>query len=180
MKKILYISLFTLFTVSCFQPKYRQSNISLEAYSKNKVDLNRYLGLWYEIYRLPNGFEEKNCKDVTAVYSLNYDGTIKVLNSCILSNGKIDTAEGVAKVDDNQTNSKLKVSFFRPFYGDYWILDLADDYSWSIVGEPSGKYLWVLSRIPVMNAELEEEIVRKIERLGYNKEDLIKTPHTLS
>lgn len=179
MKKILYLSLFTLFNLSCFQPKYRQSDSPLEAYSKTKVDLNRYLGLWYEIYRLPDGFEEKNCKNVTAIYSLDHEGTIKVLNSCILSNGKINIAEGVAKIEDKQTNSKLKVSFFKPFYGDYWILDLADDYSWSIVGEPSGKYLWVLSRIPVMNAKLEEEILSKVEKLGYNKKDLIKTPHTL-
>lgn len=111
------------------------------------VDLDRYLGRWYEMGRYEAGFQ-KDCEAVTADYSLTAPGKIRVVNSCRQGSvdGKLRDVTGKAKIVQGSNNAKLRVSFFGPFYGDYWVLDHADDYSWSIVGEPSGRYLWLLSR----------------------------------
>jgi apolipoprotein D and lipocalin family protein len=109
------------------------------------VELERYLGRWYEIARYEQSFQ-RGCEGVTADYSLRRDGKIDVLNRCRKSGGKLSEARGIAKIIDTTTNAKLKVSFFRPFYGNYWALDHADDYTWAVVGEPSGRYLWILAR----------------------------------
>ena len=134
------------------------------------VDLNRYAGLWYEIGRYENGFE-RGCEGVTARYTVRDDGLVGVLNSCRQGGvaGEERTVEGKAKVVENSGNAKLKVSFFGPFYvGDYWVLDRAEDYSWSIVGEPSGRYLWLLSRTPQPSAEVRETIMNRVRELGYD------------
>ena len=133
------------------------------------VELNRYLGRWYELARYEAPFQ-KNCEAVTADYSLNDDGTIKVLNNCRQDavDGKLRTATGKAKIVDTATNGKLKVSFFGPFYGDYWVLDHADDYSWSIVGEPSGRYLWILSRDAKPSDAKRAAIYARARELGYD------------
>jgi apolipoprotein D and lipocalin family protein len=112
------------------------------------VELSRYLGRWYEIARYDSSFE-RGCEGVTAEYSLRPYGLIRVLNTCRMGSpeGRSRVAEGKAKIVPGSGNAKLKVSFFGPFFfGSYWVLDHADDYSWSIVGEPTGKYLWILSR----------------------------------
>lgn len=142
------------------------------------VDLDRYLGRWYELARYEASFQ-KNCEAVTADYSLNDDGTIKVLNSCRQDSvdGKLRTATGKAKVVDSVTNAKLKVSFFGPFYGDYWVLDHADDYSWSIVGEPSGRYLWLLSRDAKPSDEKRQAIYDRVRGLGYDWSLVRETKH---
>ena len=106
------------------------------------VDLNRYLGKWYEIARLPNRFEKKCHRDVTAEYSRDGQKII-VHNSCIQQDGKPNVAEGRAKVVDATTNAKLKVTFFWPFYGNYWIIGLDSEYRWAVVGEPGRKYMWI-------------------------------------
>ncbi len=133
------------------------------------VDLDRYLGRWYEIARLENSFE-KNCEGVTADYSRRDDGRIKVVNACRVGapDGKIRAAEGKARIADAATNAKLEVSFFGPFWGDYWILDLTDDYSRSIVGEPSGRYLWILSRTPTISDASRAEALARLDALGYD------------
>lgn len=138
------------------------------------VELNRYLGLWYELYRYETPFQ-KDCEAVTANYSLNADGSIKVINSCLQKSGKIKTATGKAKIKDADTNAKLKVSFFWPFSGNYWVLDHADDYSWSIVGEPSGTYLWILSREPKPSAEAKAALLDRAQSLGYDVSMLKET-----
>jgi apolipoprotein D and lipocalin family protein len=97
------------------------------------VDLQQYLGRWYEIARYEQRFE-RGCQGVTADYSLGANGRIDVLNRCRAATDKWSEARGVARIVEGSSNAKLKVSFFRPFYGDYWVLDHADDYSWSIVG----------------------------------------------
>jgi apolipoprotein D and lipocalin family protein len=111
------------------------------------VELDRYLGRWYEYGRYEQSFQ-KDCEAVTADYALAKDGEISVLNSCRKGgvDGKASIAKGKAKVVAGSNGAKLKVSFFGPFYGDYWVLDRAEDYSWAIVGEPSGRYLWMLTR----------------------------------
>lgn len=133
------------------------------------VELNRYLGRWYELARYENSFE-KGCEGVTADYSLRSDGKIKVLNSCREGSptGRLRSSEGKAKIVEGSRNAKLKVSFFGPFYGNYWVLDRANDYSWSIVGEPSGKYLWVLHRKPKISEVERAGLYQRVRELGYD------------
>ena len=160
-----------LLTGCLMQPVYRVSTEPVKTVSH--VDLNRYLGKWYEIYRLPNWFEDADCITVTAEYSALPDNQINVLNSC-QKKDQLKQANGLAKIADTQSNAKLRVSFFRPFYGDYWVLDLATDYSWVLVGEPSGKYFWILARDRHLNPQLEEALLQKAEKLGYLRKDLVK------
>ena len=141
------------------------------------VDLQRYTGRWYELARFPNSFEE-DCVGVTATYSKNADGTIKVLNRCVLKtlDGKESIAEGSARVVDASTNAKLAVTFFWPFEGDYWVIALEPDYKWAIVGEPSGRYLWILSRTPHVQDDVKADMLSRLEALGYNTKALYWTP----
>ena len=169
---ILLVSTSSLLITGCLnQPVYRQSNTPLQTVSS--VDLNKYLGKWYEIYRLPNWFEDDDCVTVTAEYGLRDDGGVSVLNTCHKASKK-EEARGIAKIVEGSNNSKLRVSFFRPFYGDYWILDLASDYSWVLIGEPAGKYFWILARDKKLSPELEESLLVKAEKLGYLRKDLVK------
>lgn len=134
------------------------------------VDIARYQGLWYEIGRYENGFE-KGCEGVTAEYSALPDGKIKVVNTCREGavTGPAKASEGKAKVVENSQNAKLKVSFFGPFYvGNYWVLDRADDYSWAIVGEPSGRYLWILSRRANLSEAERAQLFTRAGELGYD------------
>ena len=116
------------------------------------VELNKYLGKWYEIAHLPARFQE-GCTDTTATYTLSEDGSISVLNECKRS-GKVKQAKGKAKVVDKNSGAKLKVTFVWPFYGDYWIINLGKDYDYAVVGTPNRKYLWILSRTPQMDDKL--------------------------
>lgn len=131
------------------------------------VVLSRYLGRWYEVARYEQGFQ-KDCDGVTADYALRTDGAILVINTCRQPDGKITQARGKAKVVDRATGAKLKVSFFGPFYGDYWVVDHADDYSWAIVGEGSGRYLWLLSRTPAPARDRMEALIARTRSLGYD------------
>jgi len=158
----------SIFAIGCASPPVNRISSSPLAVEEN-VDLDRYLGRWYEIARFPNSFE-KNCEGVTADYAMRPDGLISVVNTCRKdsASGAIKTAKGRARIVDKTTNAKLKVSFFGPFWGDYWILDLADDYSLSLVGEPSGRYLWILSRTPIISQKAKETALTKLEAIGYN------------
>lgn len=141
------------------------------------VDLERYDGRWYEVARYPNWFQ-RNCPVATADYTLRSDGKVDVLNACYEPPGKSPkkTARGVARVVDRETNSRLKVCFFWPFEGDYWIIGLADDYGWALVGEPSRRYLWILSRTPELNEPTYQAIVARLPALGYDPARLQRTP----
>jgi apolipoprotein D and lipocalin family protein len=133
------------------------------------VELQRYLGRWYEMARYEAPFQ-KGCEAVTADYSLREDGKIKVVNSCRKNSlsAPIKQANGKARVIEGSNGAKLQVSFFGPFYGDYWVLDRADDYSWSIVGEPSGRYLWILTREAKPNEPKRQALEARVKQLGYN------------
>lgn len=141
------------------------------------VDLDRYLGTWFEIARYPAPFQE-GCVATSASYSPRERGGIRVVNRCAVEDfeGELREAEGRARVVDRSTNAKLKVTFFWPFYGDYWVLGLGDDYDWALVGEPSRRYLWILSRTRQMEPALFDEIVGRLPALGYDAERLIITP----
>jgi apolipoprotein D and lipocalin family protein len=141
------------------------------------VDLNGYMGVWYEIARYPNSFQE-GCVGSQATYALRDDGKVSVLNECYDGsfNGKLRSAKGKAWVVDKETNSKLKVSFFWFFAGDYWIIDIADDYSYVVVGHPQRKYLWILSRNKTMEDATYEAILRRLVEIHhYDTSKLIKT-----
>jgi apolipoprotein D and lipocalin family protein len=132
----------------------------------SKVDLKKYVGLWYEIAKIPNRFQKNCIKNTTAEYSFRDDGKIKVVNSCVQSDGSKKVAEGVAKVVDNFNNAKLEVSFVRIlgiqlFWGDYWIIGLGENYDFAIVGSPDRKYGWILSR----TKKLPQEKLSKISDL---------------
>ena len=139
------------------------------------VDLSRYIGRWYEISRLPNGFQKKCADMVSADYSLRPDEKIEVINRCRKANGEYATAKGKAKIVDKKTNAKLKVTFFWPFYGNYWILELGPNYEYAVVGEPGRKYLWILSRSPQMDEVLYEELLQKMAARGFNTKLMIRT-----
>ena len=138
------------------------------------VDLERYAGRWYELARYEQGFQ-KGCEGVTADYTLRDDGRIGVLNRCRKPDGSVDDAKGKAKIVDTDTNAKLKVSFFGPFYGDYWVLDRDDDYRWAIVGDPSGRYLWLLSRDPTPGEAQVQALIARAGALGYDTSLLRRT-----
>ena len=139
-----------------------------------RIDLKKYLGTWYEIARYEHSFE-KDCKNVTATYSLKENNEIKVINKCTNSiNNKTKEAIGSAYSTD-ETNTKLKVSFFWPFYGDYWILDIDNDYTYALIGEPSRKYFWILSREKQLSSNLKKEILNKLPNYGYETKSLIWT-----
>ena len=137
------------------------------------VELEKYLGKWYEIAHLPAKFEE-GCNETTATYTLSKDGSISVLNQST-KNGKIKQAKGKAKIVDKNSNAKLKVTFFWPFYGDYWIIKLGNNYDYSVVGTPNRKYLWILSRTPQMNDNLYSQIIEYVKSKGFEVNKLIKT-----
>lgn len=139
-----------------------------------QVDIQKYKGTWYEVARFEHFFE-KGCKNVTATYELENDKDIKVTNRCtMIEDDEKKEANGVAYAQDS-TNSKLKVSFFRPFYGDYYIIDLNPDYSYALVGSPSREYLWILSRTKTISTKTKEKLIKKAQSLGYKTEKFIWT-----
>ena len=140
------------------------------------VDLGKYSGLWYEIAKIPNKFQSQCMRGTTAQYTLNDEGEICVLNSCIDEDNEVDQAEGVARIIDKTSNAKLEVSFvsflgWRPFWGDYWIIGLDENYKWAVVGTPDRKYGWILSRTKKLTPEKMEMIFKIIKEQGYNPED---------
>jgi apolipoprotein D and lipocalin family protein len=141
-----------------------------------QVDLTRYAGKWYEIARLPNRFQRVCASDVTATYTLRPDGRIAVLNECRQADGRRKSAKGTAWVADARgPNTKLKVTFFWPFRGNYWIIDLDPEYRWAVVGEPGRDYLWILSREPQLDTALYQQIVERAKQQGFDTAELLKT-----
>lgn len=141
-----------------------------------KVDIEKYKGTWYEIARFEHFFE-KGCKNVTATYEIKDNGNIKVINRCTnIEGGKKKEAVGEAYAIDD-SNSKLKVSFFKPFYGDYWILDLDENYNYALVGSPNREYLWILSRTKTISDEVKNSILEKLPLLEFDVNKFIWTIH---
>ena len=150
------------------------------------VDLGRYTGRWFEVARIPNTFQSQCVRDVTATYDVQSDGTIAVVNRCRVGSGDVDEAVGVARVADPTTRAKLEVRFapaflsFLPFvWGDYWVIDLAPDYSYAVVGEPSREFLWILSRSPSLDESVLRRIRERLPAAGYDPARLVgaAAPH---
>jgi apolipoprotein D and lipocalin family protein len=140
------------------------------------LDVERYMGRWYAIASIPTTFERRCASGTTADYQLLENGTIEVTNRCYDATGKLDTAVGHAWVPDAREPTKLRVSFVKflglwLFAGSYWIIDLADDYSYAVVGHPSYRYGWILSRTPTLPAETLLRIVERLEVQGYDFKD---------
>lgn len=149
------------------------TTVTVDNSSVKKLDLNRYLGKWYEVARFNHRFE-RDMQHCTATYTLQEDGTIKVTNSG-MKNGKMKTSVGKAKI--TEVPGVLRVSFFGPFYSDYRVLMLAPDYSYALVGGSDDDYLWILSRTPRMANEDLVKIVNEVRRRGYDTEKLIWVEH---
>ena len=143
----------------------------------NSVDLQKYLGKWYEIAAYPQHFQ-KGCHCTTAEYSLCDNGHVLVENRCNKGSrsGKPAYLRGKAIVEPNSGNAKMNVQFFWPLKGKYWIVELADDYSYAVVSHPSKKYLWLLSRMPEMSAEVFRQITDSLKNKGFDLSKLRITP----
>jgi apolipoprotein D and lipocalin family protein len=167
MKKIILI----LFTIMKFSSAHSQKVPSVVA----SVDLDRYKGTWYEIARLPNSFERK-LKCASATYTLRSDGKITVLNkgNYLTDPHKSTSAKGVAWIPDKNSPAKLKVQFFWPFSGNYWIMELDKDYRYVLVGDPSIKYLWILAREKHMDETTYRMLLQKAIDNGYDVKSIIK------
>jgi apolipoprotein D and lipocalin family protein len=141
-----------------------------------RVDLPRYVGTWYEIASYPHRFQ-RGCVASRAVYTLRADGTLGVTNECRQEtlDGPLRSVTGTARVVDAASGAKLEVSFFRPFWGDYWIIDLDADYQWVVVGHPSRNYLWILCRSRVLDDALYQQIIARLPAQGYDPARLNKT-----
>lgn len=176
--KMRFLPLLLVAAACSSQPDYRAETSPPDTVAS--VDLERYQGLWYEIARYPNSFEDTAdyvCTAVTAEYALRPDGKVAVTNSCRKNtpDGELDVAEGVARVV-GANGAKLKVKFapaWVPFAsGDYWVLDLTEDYSAALVGSPDGKYLWILSRTPLLDQATGRRLMATARAQGYETDPL--------
>lgn len=170
---------FALFTFQAFAVADTTGSI---VQTVESVDLNRYIGTWYEIASIPQSFQKKCVANSKAQYSLTKNKLIKVLNSCETKNGDTKEAEARAKVvSQDNSNSKLKVTFVKifdwvfSFGGNYWILALADDYSYAVVGDPTTEYAWILSRTPQMSQSDLEEAHKALKQNGYDTCKILTT-----
>lgn len=170
---------FILIALASFAIPTRAADQAPAIETVSYVDLERYLGKWYEIARLEHRFQ-KGCVNSTADYSFRDDGDIRVVNRCeVEGKNKEKEAVGRAWVKDKETNAKLRVQFVLTgiklgfLSGKYWILDLAPDYSYAIVGDPSREYFWLLSRTPKLDQGLLDSLMAKAVALGYDPSEFV-------
>ena len=173
------ISFLIVFLMSCASP---QNKDLPPLTTVDQVDLNRYIGLWYEVAKIPNSFQDQCAYGTTAEYKIDEDGAFSVINRCYDEDGEPDIADGVAKVVDKKTNSKLEVSFvsflgIRPFWGDYWIIGLDENYQWAVIGTPGRKYGWVFSRTPSLPNETMQKIFDILKSQNYDPESFEISMH---
>jgi apolipoprotein D and lipocalin family protein len=148
---------------------------SIDTSTVDTLEIDKYLGTWYEIARFPHSFE-KDLSGVTATYSMRKDGKIRVVNQGYRGglDGKHSKAEGKAKIPDPDQPARLKVSFFLFFYGDYYVLELDEQYRWAMIGSSSPNYFWILSRTPQMDEQVYSKLLEKARERGYNLDPLIR------
>jgi apolipoprotein D and lipocalin family protein len=169
------IRLLLIFSLILFLSYTNTKSQMINKTTVKELNLNRYLGTWYEIARFPHSFE-KNLVGVTATYSLRDDGKIKVLNQGYKNtlDGELSVAVGKAKIPNKLEPAKLKVSFFWIFYGDYYVLELDENYQYVMIGSSSPKYFWILCRTPQMDSATYEMLLEKARKRGYNLDKLVK------
>ena len=174
--KAIFIVIITLMAFAMIGCLHMRKEPSPPLETVPHVALERYTGVWYEIARYPNSFQE-NCVGSRATYALRDDRKISVLNECYDKSfgGRLRTAKGTAWGVDKETNARLKVSFFWFFAGDYWIIDLGKDYEYAVIGHPKRKYLWILSRTKEMDREVYEGILSRLRDKQYDTSKLMRT-----
>ena len=184
MKKLSVFLAITLLFAAAMAAQEKAKGSELTTVSS--VDLNKYKGKWFEIARYPNRFQKKCVGNTTATYNLKDGGGIEVINECLKKDGKLDVAKGKARIVDEESNAKLEVRFAPPFlsflpfvWGDYWVIDLAKDYSYAVVGDPSREYLWILSRTPELETSVYQGILRRVEEKGFEPSKIIETPQNV-
>ncbi len=184
--RMLIVVAFAGLSACASQPDHRPTESPPDTVAS--VDLERYAGKWYEVARYPNRFEDKltyRCVGVTAEYALRDDGRVAVTNTCYEDtlDGPFNQVEGVAR-SVSESNARLEVSFapewVKGAWGDYWILDLTEDYQAALVGDPEGRYLWVLSREPQLPSETYESLLETARAQGYATEPLERVPQPTS
>jgi apolipoprotein D and lipocalin family protein len=149
------------------------------------LDLERYMGRWYELALIPNRFQAHCDHNTMAEYRRLEDGQVRVLNSCVTAAGETDTAEGVARVVDTTSNARLEVSFvsllgWQLFFGDYWVLGLGPEYEYAVIGTPDRRYGWVLSRAQTLGDAQWRRVEEILVSNGYNPEVFEKSPQRVS
>lgn len=164
---LLFMSLFSLFSASAKKPELK---------TVTHVDVQRYAGKWYEIASFPQKFQS-GCHCTTAEYTLSDKGYLIVENRCNRGSakGKPSYIKGKAFIQKGTGNAKLKVQFFFPIRGKYWLIDLADNYSYAVVSHPNRKYLWILSRTPKMDDSVYKGILSRLSESGFDLTSLVKT-----
>ncbi len=174
---LIFLFLITFLVFDCQSKK----NDNMDYSTVKELDINRYMGTWYEIARYDHSFE-RGLTNVTATYSLKPDGKIKVINRGYTNgtDGEPKQAIGKGKRPDPAYPGKLKVSFFLFFYADYFVLELDKDYQWALVGSSSDKYLWILSRTPRLEKDTLQNILKIAARRGYDTNKLIMVEHKRS
>lgn len=182
MKKALFLSTLaaiSILAVSAFAQKKNENDLQ----TVSSVDLKQYSGTWYEIARYPNKFQDQCVGNTTATYTIKKENKIEVLNQCVKENGTVDKAKGEARIIDKNTNAKLEVrfapkflSFISAVWGDYWIIDLDENYKYAAIGDPKREYFWILSREPQLDDMTYQNILRRAETKGFNPAKVIKTP----
>ncbi|KAJ4458315.1 putative membrane protein [Paratrimastix pyriformis] len=171
-------SIIIVAALAVWRPMMTRIPIDSKVKSVSQVDLGRYLGKWYEIGRMPFSFENKCVSDVTAEYQLLKDGRVSVVNSCTLESGERKVDRATAEIVPGSNGSQLKVCFFWPFKGDYWVMKLHPEYQWSLVGEPKTRFLWLLSRTPTLPQAEITQAVEAARAQGYDVQQLIWTKHS--
>ena len=163
----LVVSVLAVLTACDTTERVEQSNLP-DLPTVAQVDVPRYLGTWYQQALIPNKFQAMCVSDTRATYLRGGDGLV-VVNQCRKADGQIEKAQGVAKIVEGSNNAKLRVSFFRPFYGDYWVLALDSGYNWVLVGEPKREFGWILSRNNKLDETTLEQILDRAVSLGYDR-----------
>lgn len=151
------------------------------------LDVQRYMGTWYEIAKYPNWFQKKCVSNTKAVYSARVDGTLKVLNSCKTADGEVSEAEGTARQLGAKDSPKLEVrfapawlSFIPMVWGDYWVIDLDAQYQVAVVSDPRRDYLWILSRTPQLDKKTYDDVLQRIQNQQFDVRKLELTPQAVA
>lgn len=175
-KKSLLTPVLLIVLISIFLLMSATNNQAQTLQTVPNVDLKKYAGKWFEIASYPQYFQ-KGCHCTTAEYTLSEKGYVVVENRCNKGSvtGKQTYIKGKAFVEDGSGNAKLNVQFFWPFKAKYWIIDLADDYSYAVVSHPNKKYLWILSRTSKMDDSVYQQITARLKTKGFDLSKLQKT-----
>lgn len=171
---------------SIISAQKNNSDKQAEVKAVSSVDLKRYSGKWFEIARYSNKYQKNCIGNTTATYALKENGKITVANECLRKDGTTIDAKGEGKIVDKESNAKLEVRFAPGFlaflpsvWGDYWIIDLDEKYQYAAIGDPKREYLWILSRTPKLNDAVYQNILRRIESMGFKPGKLVKTPQNV-